>query len=68
MKKLKEYTIEELLLIYFNQSKAPRENKLVLTDGSIMKMIIGSSYGDFLYSDYMYSDSYYSDSDSIDRN
>lgn len=67
MKKLKDYTTEELLLIYFNQSKAPRDNKLVLTDGSVMKMIIGASYGDFLYSNYMYSDSYYSDSDSIDR-
>ena len=62
MKKLKDYTIEELLLIYFNQSNAPRAQKLVTPFGTF-----NITYGDAMYSDYNYYDDNYSDSDSIDR-
>ena len=58
MKKLSEYTVEELLLIYFNQSNVNRQPSFALGSGSIMRN----------YSDYLYNDDSYSDSDSTIAN
>ena len=55
MNSLRKYTVEELLLIYYNQSKIATSK-----GSSLNKVEIMQNYDDYAYSNSMYSDSGYS--------